>query len=89
MVFATDWPELRRRWQETLSTAGWPLDRARDREFEVSGMPNKERKGFVDYLLWGLAHAEYNVGYDEDAKIKMMETIRRFASDHLRRLLSD
>ena len=23
----TDWPELRRVWQETLSAAGWPLDR--------------------------------------------------------------
>ena len=23
----TDWPELRRIWQETLSAAGWPLDR--------------------------------------------------------------
>jgi hypothetical protein len=23
----TDWPELRRLWQETLSAAGWPLDR--------------------------------------------------------------
>jgi hypothetical protein len=22
-----DWPELRRVWQETLSAAGWPLDR--------------------------------------------------------------
>src|SRR6202035_4081977 len=23
----TDWPRLQRRWQETLSAAGWPLDR--------------------------------------------------------------
>lgn len=23
----SDWPELRRIWQETLSAAGWPLDR--------------------------------------------------------------
>ena len=22
-----DWPQLRRIWQETLSAAGWPLDR--------------------------------------------------------------
>ncbi|MFN3869752.1 MAG: DEAD/DEAH box helicase family protein, partial [Hyphomicrobiaceae bacterium] len=36
-----------------LKEAGWPLDQARDREFEVSGMPNKEGKGFVDYVLWG------------------------------------
>jgi type I restriction enzyme R subunit len=36
-----------------LKEAGWPLDQARDREFEVSGMPNREGKGFVDYVLWG------------------------------------
>jgi type I restriction enzyme R subunit len=36
-----------------LKEAGWPLDQTRDREFEVSGMPNKEGKGFVDYVLWG------------------------------------
>src|SRR5207247_3071340 len=36
-----------------LKEAGWPLDKARDREFEVSGMPNREGKGFVDYVLWG------------------------------------
>jgi len=36
-----------------LKEAGWALDRARDREFEVAGMPNKQEKGFVDYLLWG------------------------------------
>ncbi len=36
-----------------LKEAGWPLDQARDREFEVSGMPNTEGKGFVDYVLWG------------------------------------
>lgn len=36
-----------------LKEAGWPLDQARDREYEVSGMPNAEGKGFVDYVLWG------------------------------------
>jgi len=36
-----------------LKEAGWPLDQHRDRELEVSGMPNAERKGFVDYVLWG------------------------------------
>jgi type I restriction enzyme R subunit len=36
-----------------LKEAGWPLDQARDREFEVSGMPNRQGKGFVDYVLWG------------------------------------
>ena len=36
-----------------LKEAGWPLDQPRDREFEVSGMPNEQKKGFVDYVLWG------------------------------------
>jgi type I restriction enzyme R subunit len=36
-----------------LKEAGWPLDQPRDRELEVSGMPNQEGKGFVDYVLWG------------------------------------
>ena len=36
-----------------LKEAGWPLDQPRDREFEVAGMPNKQGKGFVDYVLWG------------------------------------
>jgi type I restriction enzyme R subunit len=34
-----------------LGEAGWRLDEARDREFEVEGMPDG-RKGFVDYALW-------------------------------------
>ena len=36
-----------------LKEAGWALDQPRDREFEVSGMPNAQGKGFVDYVLWG------------------------------------
>ena len=36
-----------------LKEAGWPLDQDRDREFEVSGIPNAQGKGFVDYVLWG------------------------------------
>ena len=36
-----------------LREAGWPLVEARDREFEVTGMPNAEGRGFVDYVLWG------------------------------------
>ncbi|MDE0207753.1 MAG: DEAD/DEAH box helicase family protein [Candidatus Tectomicrobia bacterium] len=36
-----------------LKEAGWPLEQERDREFEVSGMPNTQGKGFVDYVLWG------------------------------------
>jgi type I restriction enzyme R subunit len=36
-----------------LKEAGWPLGEARDREYEIAGMPNAEGKGFVDYVLWG------------------------------------
>jgi type I restriction enzyme R subunit len=40
-----------------LKEAGWKLDQARDREFEVQGMPNAQGKlegtGYVDYVLWG------------------------------------
>ncbi len=36
-----------------LKEAGWALDQTRDREFEVSGMPNEKGVGFVDYVLWG------------------------------------
>ena len=36
-----------------LHEAGWPLDQKRDREFEVSGMPNTQGTGYVDYVLWG------------------------------------
>ncbi|MGY1618175.1 DEAD/DEAH box helicase family protein [Geodermatophilus sp. SYSU D00691] len=38
---------------ELLREAGWQLTDARDREFEVTGMPNAEGKGYVDYVLWG------------------------------------
>ncbi|MGY1914404.1 DEAD/DEAH box helicase family protein [Blastococcus sp. SYSU DS0973] len=38
---------------ELLREAGWQLTDDRDREFEVTGMPNAEGKGFVDYVLWG------------------------------------
>lgn len=38
-----------------LREAGWALNQERDREYEVSGMPNNSKggKGFVDYVLWG------------------------------------
>ncbi len=36
-----------------LREAGWSLDEVRDREYEVSGMPNAEGRGYVDYVLWG------------------------------------
>ncbi|NDP39488.1 MAG: DEAD/DEAH box helicase family protein [Rhodoferax sp.] len=35
-----------------LKEAGWALD-AKNFEIEVSGMPNSQGKGFVDYVLWG------------------------------------
>ncbi len=36
-----------------LAEAGWLLDQARDREYPVTGMPNSDGTGFVDYVLWG------------------------------------
>ncbi|WP_108484108.1 DEAD/DEAH box helicase family protein [Oceaniglobus ichthyenteri] len=36
-----------------LTESGWPLDQSRDREFPVTGMPNQQGNGFVDYVLWG------------------------------------
>jgi type I restriction enzyme R subunit len=36
-----------------LQRAGWPLDQPQDREYEVTGMPNKQGIGRADYVLWG------------------------------------
>lgn len=36
-----------------LAEAGWELNPAKNFEIEVTGMPNNEGKGFVDYVLWG------------------------------------
>lgn len=36
-----------------IKEAGFPLSKPQDREYEVSGMPNDEGIGFVDYVLWG------------------------------------
>ncbi len=36
-----------------LQRAGWPLDQERDREYEVTGMPNASGIGHADYVLWG------------------------------------
>ncbi|TSD98086.1 DUF4145 domain-containing protein [Skermania sp. ID1734] len=36
-----------------LAEAGWPLTEIRDREYEVTRMPNATGKGFIDYVLWG------------------------------------
>jgi type I restriction enzyme, R subunit len=36
-----------------LNRAGWKLDQPRDREYEVTGMPNQAGVGYADYVLWG------------------------------------
>ncbi len=36
-----------------LREAGWEPDDADVREYPVTGMPNAEGNGFVDYVLWG------------------------------------
>lgn len=36
-----------------LREASWELDKTKNFEVEVMGMPNNEGKGFVDYVLWG------------------------------------
>lgn len=36
-----------------LKEAGWNLNPAVNFEVEVTGMPNHEGKGYVDYVLWG------------------------------------
>jgi type I restriction enzyme R subunit len=56
-----------------LREAGWPLDQARDREFEVSGMPNEQKKGFVDYVLWG----------DDGKPLAIVEAKRTKKSAHI------
>ena len=45
-----DWNEAKTRKliiDLALQRAGWPLDQERDREFEVTGMPNKKGIGYV------------------------------------------
>lgn len=36
-----------------LKEAGWNLDPAKNFEVEVSGMPNNQGVGYVDFVLWG------------------------------------
>jgi type I restriction enzyme, R subunit len=51
-----DWNEGRTRELLTdlaLQRAGWSLDQKRDREYEVTGMPNHKGIGYADYVLWG------------------------------------
>jgi type I restriction enzyme R subunit len=53
-TFEGDESETRRLFIDTdLAEAGWHLTEDRDREFPVTGMPNAQGKGFVDYVLWG------------------------------------
>jgi type I restriction enzyme, R subunit len=53
---AHDWSEAETRLYKIdalLAEAGWPLLDARDREYEVQGMPSGSGVGYVDYVLWG------------------------------------
>jgi type I restriction enzyme, R subunit len=36
-----------------LKEAGWDLNRPDATEYEIEGMPNTQKKGYVDYVLWG------------------------------------
>ncbi|MCX4177669.1 MULTISPECIES: DEAD/DEAH box helicase family protein [Paraburkholderia] len=36
-----------------LKEAGWELNETKNFEIEVTGMPNAEGQGYVDYVLWG------------------------------------
>lgn len=36
-----------------LKEAGWTLNPAKDHEVKVTGMPNGQNTGYVDYVLWG------------------------------------
>lgn len=36
-----------------LRRAGWSLNQLRDREYEITGMPNAKGVGYADYVLWG------------------------------------
>jgi type I restriction enzyme R subunit len=46
--------ETRKLFIDTLlKEAGWNLDPVKNFEVEVTGMPNNQGVGFVDYVLWG------------------------------------
>lgn len=36
-----------------IKESGFFLDKKKDREYEVEGMPNDEGIGYIDYVLWG------------------------------------
>jgi type I restriction enzyme R subunit len=38
---------------QLIKEAGWMLDEKKSFEVEVTGMPNIQGKGYVDYVLWG------------------------------------
>src|SRR5262245_2531582 len=44
-----------------LREAGWPLDKPEDREYVVTGMPNNQGVGYVDYVLWWDDNTPYAV----------------------------
>ncbi len=56
-----------------LKEAGWLLDQPRDRELEVSGMPNEQGTGYVDYVLWG----------DDGKPLALVEAKRTKKSVHI------
>ena len=56
-----------------LKEAGWLLDQPRDREFEVSGMPNAQGRGYVDYVLWA----------DDGRPLAVVEAKRTRKSAHI------
>lgn len=82
-------------WQPTLDTNGQVCVQLNtshpfyDKVYRAFATEDPDLVEAVDYLFWALAHAEYNIGYDEDDKIQIMEALRQFASGNLRRLLSE
>lgn len=49
----TEWETRKYLIDVDLRRAGWALDQKRDREYEVTGMPNAKGIGYADYVLWG------------------------------------
>jgi type I restriction enzyme R subunit len=55
-----------------LKRADWALDQPRDREYEVTGMPNAQGVGYADYVLWG----------DDGKPLGVVEAKRTTADPH-------
>ena len=75
-VEAHDWSELETRKYKIdalLAEAGWKLADARDREFEVHGMPSASGIGYVDYVLWG----------DDGLPLALVEAKKTLVSPHV------